>query len=501
MQKEGLPTIELTNEIPRKGISEYSPKFTDQDARELDMVFASINAINKKKVELSDAWDLLSQIKKAEPLLDKALKANYHYSATLALITDLAEINPGEDEDMLYKVGAKKIGLTLLGQNLEVIDRDLSSGYFHLQDYYSLIILMEDGNEASKQKAKEIFLKHLGVLEDGLTENSDTWLDHVPLAIFIWEHVKSPETKKLFLEIKAKLELPIPKRQWEAVANMYSESKHGKVAANVIIEFGLLKRLGLKFADFTPFWELSNINAPNEALLSNIQAIENLEDSQPGITKFLYEKYGIRNFGRYPQDILLKQFEESGGTTKPYGAVIFPVHDRPGILYGYDEVLEQTFKNFKGEYAMRIVECGNPRELFERLFRLKHRYGPMEFAWINAHGSKKDFVLGQDYEKETVNSKHFSPKSNTAMLKAITRLRKCFVSHPKILVMSCRGAESAASPAARISETLEAKTFGIAADSGFDEVKPIKTKAGLDFKVKTVVPGALRIYDKGVLQK
>ncbi len=143
-----------------------------------------------------------------------------------------------------------------------------------------------------------------------------------------------------------------------------------------------------------------------EMLRRNYWRMLQLEAIKPGSTAVLYDEFGIAYFGRYPVDLLAKQFDQRNDDL-PFGVWVDSRYDyrRKGDLAGgyalYSEGFTKVFYNSIGQNRVRIIEAGSPRELVARLNQLHRRYNRVfEYGVINGHGGPKIVCLGSRDSQE-----------------------------------------------------------------------------------------------------
>ncbi len=136
-----------------------------------------------------------------------------------------------------------------------------------------------------------------------------------------------------------------------------------------------------------------------ESYEENLEAAQALESTLPGSADKLFKEYGIANFNRYDQKMLLRQIENES-VDKPYGVVALPESDWNGA-FGY---LQKSLSNMgqqlnAGGYEVRFIEVGTQYEMAKRLARLNNKYNKPEngnrigFLVLGGHGTRETIAL------------------------------------------------------------------------------------------------------------
>ncbi|MEK7571978.1 MAG: hypothetical protein AAB553_06925 [Patescibacteria group bacterium] len=155
----------------------------------------------------------------------------------------------------------------------------------------------------------------------------------------------------------------------------------------------------------------------SEAMLGNIvgrniEAIKALETEETGCTKVLSERFGIKCFGRYPKELLLRQYHERNNAYISYGIVINPRRADPkGTLYQkiyermytslIDQFLSAAFPR-EPRFGIRVTE-GSEHDIEERLTAFPQRYGSKKkiaFGIISGHSDGWGVRLDDGYSLE-----------------------------------------------------------------------------------------------------
>lgn len=120
----------------------------------------------------------------------------------------------------------------------------------------------------------------------------------------------------------------------------------------------------------------------------------------------LSSEFGIKNFGRYPLELLTKQLDEKDDTEAKYGIILYPEFDH-GLAFTSDEdreMMRSLYEQLQGKYKLRIGEVGSRYELAKRLSLLHKKYGKASFAVIGAHGAEEMMQLGFGSERRELST-------------------------------------------------------------------------------------------------
>jgi len=217
------------------------------------------------------------------------------------------------------------------------------------------------------------------------------------------------------------------------------------------------------------------------AVEKNIKMMKSIEEKRPGIVQFLMSKFNIYNFGRYPEELLIRQYDEYENDELPYGIVIFPEDDHNAAFFENGDVLEEIENELKDKYAMRIMEAGNKKDLLRLLIRMRLKYGQkhkISYAIVGGHGNKKELTIGNVHDTE----------GREVLIEDLTRYQKrkykLFEDNATIILIACNTGE----PGGIGSQLSKAMGINVIAPSGISGVKSIKPKiksnGSLEFDVK-----------------
>jgi hypothetical protein len=140
--------------------------------------------------------------------------------------------------------------------------------------------------------------------------------------------------------------------------------------------------------------------------IKDIDCMLALAQKEPGAIQILNKVYGIRNFGRYPLELLIEQArDESEQDDTPYGIAVMPYADHNGAFHfqdilGSKKILPSTFEQLKGSgFKLRVAEAGSKIDIARRLITFDRKYGKknkISFMILGGHGSNNSIQFGDD---------------------------------------------------------------------------------------------------------
>ena len=224
-------------------------------------------------------------------------------------------------------------------------------------------------------------------------------------------------------------------------------------------------------------------------VFQNFRYLKNLEDKRPHSASFLADEFGIMNFGRYPLEMLIDQYDNAEDMEHPYGIVITAARDYNGAFYnGREEEVLNSLSNQlnKENYKVRMVESGGKFTFARFLVRFNEKYGARQkisFAIIRTHGNKDCLSLGdwsEDEEKKAITSFHSRDLKKS---KTLEKIKQFFTDHATIILDSCSTGQRDGI-AQNIFKQLGIQVLAPKKNGGIDSIDIKNNNNKLDFNVK-----------------
>jgi hypothetical protein len=224
------------------------------------------------------------------------------------------------------------------------------------------------------------------------------------------------------------------------------------------------------------------------SLDDNLYAIERLEAIGEHGAEVLREAYGIREFHRYPIELLEQQLATHGQDV-PYGLLFFSHSDsdKNNAMDEAGEVLRTLMQETNGKHVPRVVEVGSGTAMLRKLSYLRHTYKEKIAFLVNAmHGAPTEVELddkwfsGSQFQHITMEQINDS--------RALDQIKDMFVEDPPIIMCSCStGGEGRFAQA--LSDRLGGHTVAPTVPAGlksitatYDELGKIDLDAVFDIK-------------------
>lgn len=215
-------------------------------------------------------------------------------------------------------------------------------------------------------------------------------------------------------------------------------------------------------------------------IAKNLSNIRSLEDFEKNSSKYLYNTFGIRGFGRYRMHELKKQYEKRDDMG-PYGLYCQAVMDWNGSFSQSNQSEELREQIEENSFLIRIIEVKGKIDLAKRLLSLRDKYQQkIKFMYLHAHGNTDVIGLG---DREG-NDRKFLQEDLKG--KGVQRVKELFEDDAELVLSSClTGVEGGL--AEEMSNTYKVKV--IASDKptegapSYVEVKKNAAGSNLEFKI------------------
>lgn len=190
-----------------------------------------------------------------------------------------------------------------------------------------------------------------------------------------------------------------------------AESPHWEAACKEIAHSGDVIYHACKLAGLPPepvqrAWDIGYDRGKRADRMSHleyrarcVQHMADLELARPGICKELFQALGIRNYGRFSVDLLVKQYED---LRKPFDERVYFIsgtEDGNGsALYNSVPKLAAVIAELeKHGISGVITEVDRPHELRVRARMARMAgWGPVRFVFADVHGREDSLGLGEE---------------------------------------------------------------------------------------------------------
>lgn len=343
--------------------------------------------------------------------------------------------------------------------------------------YQELVYNLEYGEEGRRLRAKgaEFLVDYMPEIERGLDEQDwETYLQYVSNILFHGSGKSIKEASEMVA--RTLLTCDDDLKFWKLLRFML-ESPYTLPEAQEVIEAELIK-VGLPPFEVHDAWRLS-ANSENriEAIIANVDKIRELEKVRPGCVRFLYNKFGICDFERYPNAILLDMVENYSNKEKPYGMIIYPRNDWNGAFRHNDEVFRKLHEQLGGEFLLRVAECENKTDIAKMLVKLDKLYNSADGSGnkislliLGGHGERNSIKFGGQDAKHSLYTEDLAGKG-------VQKTGKFFAENPTIILNSCStGAEKGIGQ--ELSQRFGAKVIAPKVPTNLSAIHAIKNNEG-----------------------
>ena len=205
----------------------------------------------------------------------------------------------------------------------------------------------------------------------------------------------------------------------------------------------LTEKYQVSISEFSNSWNFDKKQSHFSDISKNLKFMEEIEKACPGNVKRLVTDYGIREFCRYPSEILIKQLEEED-INQPYGIIVYPTEDPSDAFDTDSDIFKKLYKDTRGHYGLKIYEVSNKRDFARTLIKNEQKYATenkISFMILGGHGSVDGITIGPQYKKngnehtiENVGNEIYMGDLKGVGVKNVSRF---FEKDPKIILASC----------------------------------------------------------------
>ena len=250
-----------------------------------------------------------------------------------------------------------------------------------------------------------------------------------------------------------------------------SPSKKLKEIAKNKINTIFKEEIGISLSDLIPN-DTKNTQLINEIdLKADLQTMLSLEKKQKGSVKRLLENYGIKEFYRYPEEMLLAQLDEEKND-QPYGMVVFPRGDHNTAFDQNVEVLNKLFNQTRGHYGLKVFEIESKIIFARDLIKLKRYENKISFMILGGHGSEDSIAITEkEITQDLFGQTGKKIKTEDFDFKGTARVKDFFVENPKIILVSCSTGAKEDGIAQKISQVYGAEVIAPNKDTNLKDIE------------------------------
>jgi hypothetical protein len=367
------------------------------------------------------------------------------------------------DVVLVYSVLSKVMERVVLFEEEKLRAGGVSNGYEASYAFWAAAFLGAFGVEG-KKVARRFIVNNKNLLRDGLisggresdvrdrNDRSGLWVD---VLAGIEGFVELEEIKDVF---DGFVEQSITGNEIylaEVIGGLYKTrgEKYGEYLVGRVLEL-----LGVDFVDekeLLAVWQKTAKkyykgmeHSPeefslNEAVRVNIETMLAVEKRDEGAINRLGQEYGIRCFGRYPVNMLVKQ-DVTRGFMGDYGVLYESYDDHNGAGYAHRGVYDDLDNSLGDGYVTLVVEGGGKVDFVGIRRRLEKHDGKVEFVIVESHGEDNAIHIGR-------NSKLSSDDIEDGRVERYFRNMKSWAS---IVLVSCSTGNGFARVLSRVSGKL-----------------------------------------------
>ncbi len=155
-----------------------------------------------------------------------------------------------------------------------------------------------------------------------------------------------------------------------------------------------------KIDTYVSAWKRSAEEHRDVATATHLRRVMEVAAKEPEAIEVLTKQFGIKDFGRYDAEMLLRQYQERDNDEEPYGIVVYPESDHNGAFFHDKDKLKKVADDLGDTHLLRIVEANNKIGVVKQLLKLRKKYPSHKFSFaiIGGHGTKDSIQFGSPYE-------------------------------------------------------------------------------------------------------
>ncbi|MCR4325141.1 MAG: hypothetical protein NUV69_05675 [Candidatus Curtissbacteria bacterium] len=413
--------------------------------------------------------------------------------------------------------GFRQRAVDVIESNIIPIKRKMGKGI--TKAFELSLLLIEHGTDAQRHLGLTVIGQNLGVLSRAFSGSAlaDSYSDVLAQVASL-----DPEA---FSSAQDEFVIDAAKKMVVAGLRSLDTTKARTVSAGVTLLAKLnkrtkplfeqealpsfLERIGLPPEATVEAWKLSSKEWSDQSTISfdpvldNLRSIGDLEYEIPGICSYLSSNFGIYDFGRYPEQMLIKQFKEADNKNLPYGVVLFPRSDWNGSFNNKWQALRGLFESLGDDYLVRVVEADSKIDISRMLRRLDRKYGKnqkISFAVIGGHGTPTTIQFGDPtprtdrsrglwYRRHIIDTRDFQDPR-------ILGLPDYLIKNPTLILVSC-STGFVGGIGHQLSEMLSATVIAPSGDTFLRSIKAQNTNGRLSFSVEYGDPNIAQLFEGG----
>lgn len=428
-------------EIEEAAVSSFKPSSEQLskpeetfDKARLEKTLKMIRSIWLEYLDSEEIEKFASDIAQNSDILNKALHNKDEFFKTLDTLNRLAEIEGAGK--------AQNLALSIIEANLPLIETYIKhdNTLFNVVCSGAADTLVNYGSLQQKDLGLQMLIKHMNTLvQDELPLGIASCLETI---VRFGDHEISSKALDIFEERMSNIKTnKLESFILLAWCSMADRDLRVESLVNPILEKEL-KPYNIDVQKYMDAWQCSVSECLQRGIIfqKNISAIKTLESQRQGIVEFLNKNFGIFDLGRYPAEILIRQYDERDNDEMPYGVIFYPRGDHNGAFYGDYDAFQDLFKQLKNKYEIRVGEGASKIDIVKLLYRLDKKYGQkhkISFAIIGGHGTENSIHFGGNAEKNLLSTSDLRDERHPA-----SKERQYFEQSPTFILVSCStGAE------------------------------------------------------------